>query len=92
MTVKVNVPLVTFFTGSELRLAVPVASVQKFRDWDVVFLRVDNQYEPRPVTLGRSDGQWVEIVGGLRPGDTYVKENSFIIKAELQKSAATHSH
>ena len=73
-------------------VAVPVASVQKFRDWDVVFLRVDNQYEPRPVTLGRSDGQWVEIVGGLRPGDTYVKENSFIIKAELQKSAATHSH
>ena len=76
----------------EVDVAVPVRAVQKFRDWDVVFLKVNNQYEPRPVTLGHSDGRWVEIVDGLRPGDTYVKENSYIIKAELQKSAATHSH
>ncbi|CAI2719655.1 efflux RND transporter periplasmic adaptor subunit [Nitrospina watsonii] len=73
-------------------VAVPVKAVQTFRDWDVVFIKVGNQYEPRPVKLGHSDGHWVEIVEGLRPDDTYVKENSFIIKAELQKSAATHSH
>lgn len=73
-------------------VAVPVKAVQTFRDWDVVFIKVGNQYEPRPVKLGHSDGQWVEIAEGLQPGDTYVKENSFIIKAELQKSAATHSH
>ncbi|MGP0565638.1 MULTISPECIES: efflux RND transporter periplasmic adaptor subunit [unclassified Nitrospina] len=73
-------------------VAVPRHAVQTFRDWTVVFIKVGDQYEPRPVTLGHSDGTWVEIVDGLRPGDTYVRENSFIIKAELQKSAATHSH
>ncbi|MCF8719293.1 efflux RND transporter periplasmic adaptor subunit [Nitrospina gracilis] len=73
-------------------LAVPRDAVQTFRGWTVVFIKVGDQYEPRPVTLGHSDGKWVEIVDGLRPGDAYVKENSFIIKAELQKSAATHSH
>lgn len=76
----------------DVPVAVPVKAVQKFRDWTVVFLQAGDQYEPRPVTLGHSDGEWVEILDGLRAGDTYVRENSFIIKAELEKSAATHSH
>ena len=41
---------------------------------------------------GRRDGDWVEIVSGMEPGQRYVAENSFVIKADILKSGATHDH
>ncbi len=86
----VNVDLVQ----SEIKVPVSVAAgaVQKFRGWDVVFVKYGNFYEARPVTLGRTDGKRVEIIEGLTKGEPYVSQNSFAIKAELGKSGATHSH
>lgn len=76
--------------------AVPVAikkdAIQSFRDWEVVFLKVGDTYEVRPVRLGRSDGEWVEVVSGLSSGEEYVSENSFVIKADILKSGASHDH
>ena len=34
------------------------------------------------------DGEFLEIISGLLPGDEYVAENSFILKAEIEKSEA----
>ncbi len=73
-------------------LAVPVTAVQTLRDWSVVFIKVGNRYEARPLTLGVSDGTWVEVKEGIEPGAEYVHQNSFAVKAEIGKSAATHSH
>jgi cobalt-zinc-cadmium efflux system membrane fusion protein len=76
--------------------AVPVAvkkdAIQSFRDWQVVFLKVGDTYEVRPVQLGRFDGEWVEVISGLSAGEEYVAENSFIIKADILKSGASHDH
>ncbi|QPJ61176.1 MAG: HlyD family efflux transporter periplasmic adaptor subunit [Candidatus Nitronauta litoralis] len=79
---------------SEIKVPVSVvnSAVQKFRGWDVVFVKYGNFYEARPVTLGRTDGQRIEIIEGLNKGEPYVSQNSFAIKAELGKSGATHSH
>ena len=75
---------------------VPVAvkreGLQKFRDWDVVFVRVGDLFEARPLELGRQDGEWIEVVSGLLPGEQYASANSFILKAEAGKSGATHDH
>ncbi len=49
-------------------------------------------FEVRPVEVGRSDGQWVEIVSGLNAGQKYAATNSFVLKAELGKVGATHDH
>jgi cobalt-zinc-cadmium efflux system membrane fusion protein len=46
----------------------------------------------RPLRLGGSDGKFTEVVSGLNAGDWYVTENSYLIKAELEKSAASHDH
>ncbi len=73
-------------------VAVDVEAVQKYRDWDVVFVHYGDFYEARPVTLGQTDGNHIEIIEGLRVGEPYVSKNSFAIKAELGKSGATHSH
>ncbi len=76
----------------QVGIAVPVDAIQELRGWKVVFVKYGNLYEVRPVELGRSDGQWVEVVKGLHPKEVYVSKNSFSIKAEIGKSAATHSH
>ena len=73
-------------------LLVPVSALQTFRDWDVVFVRVGNTYEVRPVELGKRDGDHVEILSGLEKGDRIVVEQSYLIKADIEKSGASHDH
>lgn len=73
-------------------VAVSVDAIQTYRDWKVVFARFDDQFEARPVELGRSDGKLVEIVEGLQPGTKYAAQNSFVLKAELGKAGASHDH
>ena len=54
--------------------------------------RTPIRYEARPVTLGRRDSEWVEIEQGLAPGARYVTANSYLIKADIEKSGAAHDH
>jgi len=81
-------------TVSEERvaLAVPLAALQRFRDWDVVFVRDGDDYEIRPLQLGRRDGVNVEVLDGLKPGDPVVVEQSYLVKADIEKSGASHDH
>ena len=76
----------------QVPLAVPPDAIQTIRDWSVVFIKVGNFYEARPLTLGESDGTRVEVLRGIEPGAEYVYKNSFAVKAEIGKSAATHDH
>ncbi|MDA1280982.1 MAG: efflux RND transporter periplasmic adaptor subunit [Chloroflexi bacterium] len=73
-------------------LAVKADALQVFRDWDVVFARAGNLFEIAILELGRRDDDWVEVVSGLEPGQSYATENSFIIKADIGKFGATHDH
>ena len=73
-------------------IAVSLEGIQTFRDWQVVFVRYGDWFEARPLKLGRSDGQFVEVLEGLVAGDQYASVNSFAIKAEIGKLGATHDH
>lgn len=73
-------------------LAVPADAIQTINEWSVVFIKIGDQYEARPLEIGQSDGVWVEVLSGLQPGVEYVNQNSFAVKAEIGKSAATHDH
>ena len=42
--------------------------------------------------LGEADADWIEVTGGLKPGAEYVLENSYLIKADIEKSGASHDH
>lgn len=77
---------------TEVAIAVPLAAIQTLRDWKVVFARFGNVFEARPVKLGRSDGESVEIVKGLAPGTRYAATNSFVLKADIGKAGASHDH
>jgi cobalt-zinc-cadmium efflux system membrane fusion protein len=73
-------------------LAVKNSALQSIRDWTVVFINIGETYEARPLTLGRTDGQITEVLAGLTAGDRYVVENSYLIKADIEKSGASHDH
>jgi membrane fusion protein, heavy metal efflux system len=73
-------------------LAVPLSALQRFRDFDVVFAQVGETYEVRMLTLGRRDASFVEVLDGLEPGTSYVTDNSYLIKADIEKAGASHDH
>jgi len=73
-------------------LAVPLSALQRFRDFDVVFAQVGDVYEVRMLTLGRRDARSVEVLDGLAAGTVYVTDNSYLIKADIEKAGASHDH
>lgn len=77
---------------SDVPLGVKETGLQSFRDFTVVYAKVGETYEVRMLDLGRRDGKIVEVLGGLRPGEIYVTDNSFLIKADIDKSGASHDH
>jgi cobalt-zinc-cadmium efflux system membrane fusion protein len=75
-----------------VKLAVPLAALQDFRDWTVVFIRVGDTYEVRPVELGKRDATQVQVLSGINAGDLVVVEQSYLVKADIEKSGASHDH
>ncbi|RPH97858.1 MAG: HlyD family efflux transporter periplasmic adaptor subunit, partial [Lysobacterales bacterium] len=73
-------------------LAVKRDGLQSFRDFTVVYARIGEEYEVRMLDLGRQDETWVEVLGGLEPGTVYVTANSYLVKADIEKSGASHDH
>ena len=73
-------------------LAVRTKALQRFRDFTVVFAKVGNSYEVRMLELGRRTPEWTEVLGGLEPGTEYVTDGAFLIRADIEKSGASHDH
>ena len=73
-------------------VAVPEAAIVRTARGPAVFRAAGTTFELQPVTPGRSDGEWTEIVDGLEPGARIVTRNAFLLKAELGKTEATHDH
>tara|TARA_R110000796_G_scaffold252318_1_gene386066 strand:+ start:3339 stop:4592 length:1254 start_codon:yes stop_codon:yes gene_type:complete len=86
--VKASIETASF----DVPLAVKKIGLQSFRDFTVVYAKVGDEYEVRMLELGRSNATWVEVLGGLPVGTEYVTENSYIIKADIEKSGASHDH
>lgn len=77
---------------AEVPVAVKASALQSFRDWQVVFMAEGGMFEIAILELGRRDAEWAEVVSGLSAGQKYAAENSFIIKADVLKSGASHDH
>ncbi len=73
-------------------LAVRTRALQRFRDFTVVYAQVGDTYEVRMLELGRRSPEWTEVLGGVAPGEIYVSDNAFLIRADVEKSGASHDH
>ena len=76
----------------QVPLAVRTEALQRFRDFTVVFARYGDEYEVRMLQLGRRTPEWTEVLSGLAPGTPYAAKGSFIIRADIEKSGASHDH
>lgn len=64
---------------------VPQEAVIRIDNQDYIFVAHPTGFEKRSVSKGRSDGQNLEIVTGLKPGEEYVAKNAIVLKFELTK-------
>lgn len=76
----------------QVPLAISKDAVQRMENNTVVFVKEGDGYEMRPVKLGKSDGKMIEVREGLKAGERYVSQGSFIVKADIGKSEAGHDH
>jgi cobalt-zinc-cadmium efflux system membrane fusion protein len=88
MTVEGNVAV----AQENASIVVPDTAIQTMEDQAVIFVENNNSYEMRPVRIGKTDNQNIQIISGLNAGESYVSQGSFIIKADILKSGAAHEH
>ena len=73
-------------------VVVPESALQTWEEQTVVFARTEEGFEARPVKAGRRDAGHVEITSGLAAGTQVAAAGSFVLKSELGKGSAEHSH
>ncbi|WP_027016205.1 efflux RND transporter periplasmic adaptor subunit [Comamonas composti] len=87
----VNVELTA--SSQQVPLAVASEAVQRLEGQQaVVFVPVGQGFRAQSVRPGRTDGIHTEILEGLDSGQSYVAKGSFVLKAELGKASAEHTH
>jgi cobalt-zinc-cadmium efflux system membrane fusion protein len=73
-------------------VVVPRRALHRVDGHPVVFVVDDDTYVARPVTVGAVGRNNVQITSGLSAGERFADQGAFLVKAELAKSAAVHSH
>jgi cobalt-zinc-cadmium efflux system membrane fusion protein len=71
---------------------VPKTAIENYENRTVIFVKHEDGFVPKAVTLGRSNTNFIEIKNGLKPGEIYVSKGGFTLKAELQKDALDDDH
>lgn len=75
-------------------LSVPVSALIEEQGLYSVFIRLDEEgYKKQEVKLGVNNGSEVQILSGLKPGDTVVTQGAYQIKlASASNAIPAHSH
>jgi len=73
-------------------VAVPRTALQTVDGTTVVFVAHDDEFEPRPVEIGRTSETHVDLVAGLAAGERYVASGGFVLKAELGRGELSGGH
>jgi membrane fusion protein, heavy metal efflux system len=75
-------------------VSVPRTALEQVEGNTVVFVKDEDGYEPRTVTLGLQGVDVVEVTSGLSAGDSYVTRGGFTLKSELARGELSggHSH
>jgi cobalt-zinc-cadmium efflux system membrane fusion protein len=80
------------FEQSEAPVVIPASAIQTLEGEPSVFVRTPEGFAARSVSPGRRDGARVEITAGLTAGERIATANTFVLKADLGKSAVEHQH
>ena len=90
MAAKVLLPV---DSGAQPVVAVPATALQRVADrWCVFIPHGEGEFHIREVGRGRDLGGEVEILSGLKAGETVVVEGAFLLKAEADKARGEGEH
>jgi cobalt-zinc-cadmium efflux system membrane fusion protein len=82
--------------GKGSTVVVPRSAVQIIAGEKVIFVPDGKGFKAVPVMTGRGSGGMVEVIAGLKPGDKYVSQGGFELKAVMITSGmdphAGHGH
>jgi cobalt-zinc-cadmium efflux system membrane fusion protein len=67
--------------------AVTLNSIQNFEGQKVIFVKDKDGFKPQPVTIGKTNTKYAEVLTGLNKGQTYIAQGAFVIKSELLKES-----
>ncbi len=76
----------------EVKRAVTLNAIQNYEGEKVVFVKEGKSFKPQSVTIGKVNEKYAEILTGLKKGDIYISEGSFVIKSELLKESFGGGH
>ena len=78
--------------SAHAKVVVPVSAVHTMDAETVIFVESAEGFTPAHVVVGRHGIGNLEIISGLAPGQHYVAEGGFTIKAELGKGSFGDGH
>ena len=76
----------------ETSLAVSKSAIQTIGGVIGIFVKEHDTYRFTPLLLGRSDSEFAEVLSGVTADVEYVTQNSYLVKADIEKSEAEHEH
>jgi len=79
----------------EVEIAVPRTALLVVQEKNVIFVKTEDGFEPRPVKIGRKDEENIEVLSGLDRGEQYISRGGFTLKSELGRSSLEgggHAH
>lgn len=78
--------------ATRVALRVDSRALQEINGETFAFVVAGNTFAVREVTTGRQDDHYTEILSGIEVGESYVTENSYLLKSDLGRSHAESGH
>ena len=73
-------------------VAVKTSAIQLLDGKKIVFAKDPDGFEPVECLFGLEGSEYTQVISGLTKGQEYVANNSFLLKAQLEKDSASHDH
>lgn len=76
------------------RPVVPASSIVDDAGRPIVFVQTGGEsFEPRPVTLGARESDFVQVLEGVKPGERVVSKGAYLVRlASLSTQVPAHGH
>lgn len=84
--------IATASNDAATNIKIPQDAVQSMNGSPAVFVRTADGFEKRDVVTGRSSNRDIEVLSGLKSGESIAVTSTFTLKAELGKAEAEHAH